>query len=374
MILLLAAGSLPAQQHRATRLGNPATRFAPYVSTPEDLRSRFSSLTLRPDIASILRQWDWRGDMDDLFRAAATAEITEVKLPSGTRMPFMSSREGGKPVMLRDVLWAGEEPISAYSFDFVSKGRFYRCVTPRLCSNFFLEDLGAPSLAIDCTAPGEIPVGRDVLLCMTVRNTGSAAEPGTTISVPIPPGAVLTAISAGAVSAGGKVSWEVPDLAPNKHKQVCAAFTMPHPGSMPFVATAAGTVAPAVQTACESRVIGIPALLIDAVDLQDPVETGSNVTYNIEVTNQGSIPCTDLRLECTLPEAQEFVSGSGASGVEAEGRLVKTVPLASVPPKAVVSWRVIVKALKPGDVRFKVNLFAREFDRPIFEEESTRQY
>ena len=53
-------------------------------------------------------------------------------------MPFMSSREDGKAICLRNILWAGTEPISACAFDFSSNGRRYRCVMPKPCSNFFV--------------------------------------------------------------------------------------------------------------------------------------------------------------------------------------------------------------------------------------------
>jgi hypothetical protein len=52
----LAAVPAAAPQHRATHLGNPATRFAPPLATPEDLRALFKDPELRPDIASILRE------------------------------------------------------------------------------------------------------------------------------------------------------------------------------------------------------------------------------------------------------------------------------------------------------------------------------
>ena len=57
-------------------------------------------------------------------------------------MPFMSSREAGKAICLRNVTWAGKEPIHAYAFTFASNGRLYRCITPKPCSNFFVVDLG----------------------------------------------------------------------------------------------------------------------------------------------------------------------------------------------------------------------------------------
>jgi uncharacterized repeat protein (TIGR01451 family) len=94
-------------------------------------------------------------------------------------------------------------------------------------------------------------------------------------------------------------------------------------------------LAPEARTSCETKIVGIPALLIDAVDLDHPVEVGREVTYNIKVINQGNIPCTNLRLVCTLPDSESFVSGSGPTAVQAEGREVKTGPITSLVPKSV---------------------------------------
>ena len=373
-LMTLAVAQAAAQQHRATRLGSPATRFAPPLTTPEDLRRLFSDARLRPDIASILDQWGWKGNLDDLLSAAATNTISDVKIPVGTRMPFMSSRERGKPVTLRDVLWAGKEPAPAYTFEFSSKGRGYRCVTPKACSNFFLEDLGAPFLTLDCSAPGEVPVGRPVQICLTLRNTGDAAEPQASLRLPFPEGAVIARASEGALFSHSSVTWEIPKLEASDGKKFCAVFNTRQPGSLPFAATASGALAPAAQTGCETRVVGIPAILIDAVDLEDPIEVGSDVIYDIKVTNQGSLSCTNVRLVCTLPESEEFVSGTGPTPVLAEGRTLTTEPLSSFAPKSAVTWRVIVKALKPDDARFKINLSADQFVEPIFEEEPTQLY
>ena len=52
--VILFSARAEAQQHRATRLGHPATRFAPPLVTPEDLRARFRDEKLKPDIAEIL--------------------------------------------------------------------------------------------------------------------------------------------------------------------------------------------------------------------------------------------------------------------------------------------------------------------------------
>jgi hypothetical protein len=79
-------------------------------------------------------------------------------------------------------------------------------------------------------------------------------------------------------------------------------------------------------------------------------------------------------LVCTLAESQEFVSGSGATAVQAQGRVVSTEPLPALEPKAQVSWRVVAKALSPDDCRFKVEMTSDQLQRPVEETEASRQF
>ncbi len=483
VVVGLTISMLPAaaQQHRATRLGDPAHRFAKPLQTPDDLRQLFADPSMRADVASILAQAGWKGDVDDLRRAAATAPIIAVKLPRGTRMPFMSSRNNGRPVTLIDVLWDGRNPINAYEFEFVSKRWRYRCVTPKACANFFVVDLGpviavevvrrtpakvslcdpfevvfevrnmggaaltqvqlteavpacwraldsrtemvfdagtlqpgeskvhgyraqavatgrcvglvrvtsaegataksestvlaqVPVLAVDCSASGEVLAGRPLDVCVTVKNTGDAVEPGALVALAIPQGAVVGTIRDGGVNQEGAVVWNLPELAPGAAKSVCVTFTVAQPGSVEFRVGAKGRCAQPVESRCSTTVAGIPAILLEVVDVEDPIEVGNQVTYEIRVTNQGSSVGTNLKWVCTLPEGQEFVSGGGPTAVQGEGRTGRAEPLAAIEPKAEVVWRVVVKATQQADARFKVEMTSDQFQRPVEEWEATSQY
>ena len=57
-----------------------------------------------------------------------------------------------------------------------------------------------------------------------------------------------------------------------------------------------------------------------------------------------------------------------------EGRMVKFFPLSSLAPKAKAAWRVVVRAVSPGDVRFKVVLNVDQLTRPVEETEATNLY
>lgn len=381
LILLLLLAALErqpafAEQHRATRLGHPATRFAPPIATVEDLRSRFRDARLQTDMVEVLRQWGWKGDVNDLFQAALTAEVADIKIAVGTTMPFMSSRENGRPICLRNVLWAGKEPAPAYAFEFTSKGRRYRCVTPKACSNFFVEDGGKelkPALALECTAPDETLAGRPVEACLSLKNTGTGVEPRATVRLAVPPGALPTRASEGGALSDAEVTWEIAGLKPGASQRVCAVFAARQPGVLEFRASASGTVTPAVQSSCSGAIIGVPAILLEVIDLEDPVEVGQEVVYEIKVTNQGTAPGTNIRLSCVLPPGEEFVSGSGATAVQSSPSVAMDV-LPALAPKAVAAWRLVVKARAASDARFKVILSSDQFREPIEEVESTQLY
>ncbi|HNQ90160.1 MAG TPA: hypothetical protein PKM73_16200 [Verrucomicrobiota bacterium] len=476
------AASAAAQQHRATRLGHPSTRFAPPLKTPEDLRRLLQDERMKADITSILDQAGWTGNVDDLRRAAGTAPIAEVKVPTGTVLPFMSSRKDGKPVTLINVLWAGQEAIDAYAFFFSSKGRRYRCLTPKACSNFLVEDLGpeppslvltkaipadvsrcdpidvkilvrnnshvpltrvtvtdtlpegmstlddqtalnldagnlapgagmefafkvkaaaegayvnraqaacaegataeaaaqttvhAPRLALDCVAPAEALPGRPVRTCLSVTNRGDALDPRVAVTLVKPAGAAFESATEGGVLDGERVVWELGPLGAGAGRTLCAAFIASQPAALGFSATAEGGCAEPVQTACSTRVSGVPGILLEVVDVEDPIEVGKEVTYLITVTNQGSMPLTRICLTCALPGGQEYVSGTGATPVQAQNRTLVMQPLPSLEPRATATWRVTAKALQVGDTRFKVELTGDQFPRPVEEYEATQQY
>jgi uncharacterized repeat protein (TIGR01451 family) len=209
---------------------------------------------------------------------------------------------------------------------------------------------------------------------LTVTNTGAVAEPKVTVTLPIPDRATLTGATESGAAANGRVVWEIDTLAPQASRRLCASFTLPQPGLLAFSGEARGACAPAVQAQCATRVVGVPGILVEVVDVEDPIEVGNPVTYNIRVTNQGSVVGTQLTVVCTLAEGQEFIEGTGATPVRAQDRTVSMEPLRMLEPKATASWRVVVKATAARDARFRAEVASDQFTRPVEEVEATEQY
>ena len=119
---------------------------------------------------------------------------------------------------------------------------------------------------------------------------------------------------------------------------------------------------------------GVPAILLEVIDISDPIEVGADETYVITVTNQGTADDNNIRIECTLPAEEDFVSAEGPTKFNAEGKSVVFEPLSSLAPKAKVTYRVVVKGTSAKDVRFKTSLTSDMLTSPVEETESTHVY
>lgn len=244
--------------HRATRLGNPATRFAPPLKTPEDLRRTLLSDALREDVREVARKSGYIGDMEDFRKAAETAPIKELSIPPNTLLPAMSTRKKGKADLLTNILWAGKKPIDAYEFSFISGERRYRVVTPKACSNFWVEEqLPKPKaeLALNCEAPAESTGDALVEVCCTLKNVGELPEPQATLALPYPAGAKVRCVSGGPdVTDQARLTWKFDNLAPGEKRTVCANFTPTQAGVLAVTASATGQRAAGVSASKETRV------------------------------------------------------------------------------------------------------------------------
>lgn len=368
--------SLGAQteRHRATRLGNPATRFTPPLETVDDLRSRFGDLSLRPDFADILRQWGWPGKLDDFFAAGLTNDISEWQIAVGETMPFMSSREAGRPVCLRNVTWAGTAPIPAYAFVFHSNGRVWRCVTPKPCGNFFIEDLGPEprhGLAIDCETPNKVIVGRTVEVRLRLGNTGNVPEPRATVVLTVPDGATLTSVTDDGIALNKFVRWIVSDLPTNATRQVRAVLKTQKTGRLNFEVTAGSAAVAPMHGGCETEVVGVPAILLEKSDDPDPVAVGDPTTYTVKITNQGTADDANVQLVVTI--APELTPVSSAEG-RIDGQIVTLPLIPKLAPGTAVTYEILAKGVSLGDGHTKFTLTSDMLKSPLVAEESTTVY
>jgi len=230
-----------------------------------------------------------------------------------------------------------------------------------------------PVLKVAKSAPAMRYVGRPATYTITVTNTGDGEARDTVLTDTLAAGAEFVRADGGGRMSGGKVTWPLGTLKPNESKKVSVTVNATRKGELRNTAVAKAYCAEASDEAVIA-VKGIPAILLECVDHADPIELGANETYTITVTNQGSADDTNIVIKCTLPDAQEYVSGDGPAKATKEGKDVTFAALKSLAPKAKATYRVVVKGVRTGDIRFKVRLTSDQLTSPVTETESTHIY
>ncbi len=231
---------------------------------------------------------------------------------------------------------------------------------------------GAPAVSITKECPSLRYVGRNAEFTITVSNTGTGDAQNVVVTDMIPAGISYISSDNGGSRQGNNIVWRIGTLPAGKSAVLTSKFACNTIGD--FSNTAKVTYCAEDEATCDISVKGIPAILIECVDNPDPIEVGKNVTYTITVTNQGTAVGTNIKLDCTLPAQEEFVSADGPTRGTGSGKSVTFEPLPSLAPKATATFRVTVKGTDVGDVRFRVEMTSDQLTSKVMETESTNIY
>ena len=231
-----------------------------------------------------------------------------------------------------------------------------------------------PVLTIIGKAPTKRFVGNKSPYTITVSNKGNAPAKDLLVKLLLPPGVVLQSANEGGVASGNTVVWKISSLLPNDTRKVRAMTICKQIMKARAVASATAKAADRVETAIFTDIAGIAGLLTTLVDLNDPVPVGDDVTYQITSKNTGSLDSTKVRITCTLAKEMQYIESVGATKGTLKGNVLTFDPLPAVTPGATATWKVKLKAIAPGDVRFQVSVESDQLDRPVELFESTHFY
>jgi len=213
-----------------------------------------------------------------------------------------------------------------------------------------------------------------------VSNSGDAEAKDVVITDQIPSGMTFASANENGFSSGSSVTWNVGTIAPGSSKSVSVTLNGIAPGTMRNTATARAYCCGEATASAEVSFKGVAAVLLEMVDTPDPIEVGNQTVYTIDVTNQGYADDHNIRIKCTLPDEEKYISAdsSGAKNVQfsVSGQVVTFEPVPVIAPKERIQYRVTVQALRVGNVRFAVEMRTDESNSggPINETESTNIY
>jgi len=231
-----------------------------------------------------------------------------------------------------------------------------------------------PVLGITKTATKNQFAGRDIVYDIKVSNTGDAPANNLVVTDDLPAGVTVVSASNGGVATPGKITWNVGSLAPAASATFQVTVKALAQGTFKNTASAAAVCADAVAASAVTDVVGKAAILLEVIDVEDPLSLGDEETYTITATNQGTAPDTNIVIVCKIEDSMTFVSAGGQTEGSHAAGVVTFKPLASLASKGVAVWHVKVKAVKKGDVRFAVEMTTDELKRPVNETEATQIY
>ena len=120
------------------------------------------------------------------------------------------------------------------------------------------------------------------------------------------------------------------------------------------------------------EILGVPLIQMRVFDQTDPLMTGQTMNYSVEIRNTGTTSATRLSLTADIPLQLRGIRGNGPSEVLIEGQKVTIAPLDSLAPGKVALYTIQVKAVEPGDARFKASVKTLSMGEPLQAEEATR--
>lgn len=306
--------------------------------------------------------------------------VVSGRLPEGMKTDKTS---GPFSVRVGD-LEAGESKPLEICVEATRKGSFTHRVNAAADGGLTAESADVttmvkePVLTITKTGPERTYGGRNINYEITVSNVGDGIAEDVTVVDTLPQGVVFKSASQGVKPKAGKLTWKLGSLAPGASTVLQASVKADEHGKVTNVARATDSCAKPVQASVTTDVVGIPAILLEVVDVEDPIEIGENATYVITVTNQGTAPGHDIGIDVVLPPNVSYVSSTGANAAMGAGKLsgdrLNFPKLPVLAAKAEVSYRVVVKAQGAADARFKVSMTSRELTSPVEETEATNYY
>jgi hypothetical protein len=234
----------------------------------------------------------------------------------------------------------------------------------------------SPSIKVDIHGPTLRYVGRMATFELIVSNNGAVTSDNVRAVYRIPDG-----FRFGRAKQGGKfdeatnaVNWFVGRLESGQTAKLKLALMAIRPGIYLHQGGALSEHGARASTQFESHVEGTASLVLEIIDLDDPVEVGVETAYEVRVRNEGSKAAQNVGISCELPAGVELIQAKGPAKHLTENGLVVFKSLPELTPGKTAIYRIHVRGNVGGNHRFRVRLASDSIREPLIFEELTKFY
>lgn len=228
--------------------------------------------------------------------------------------------------------------------------------------------IAAANLVAELTGPPLRYQNSEAVYHLVVTNTGKAVCESLKAEVRLPMGVkYLSGVSEGTVE-GDVLRWNIDALQPGAVREYDLVCKMDRTGEMVLSFACTGTAAGRTNVSIETLVEAIADLVMTIGDPIAPAPINTDVTYEMTITNRGSKAAEDVRVVAQFGHGIEPVRVEGQTGELLPGQVLFN-PIARIEPGDTLRLKVIAKADRAGDHRFRTEV--RHGETSMMAEEST---
>lgn len=241
-------------------------------------------------------------------------------------------------------------------------------VTSKICTNICCSELNVVK-----TGPKEQSLGKNADYQISVTNTGDVPLNHVVITDTAPPATAIISAN-GATVRGNQAIWKLKELQAGEKATFVISLTTCTPGNFTSRANVCSIDGCNASSEATTRWKGRPSLHACISDTNDPICVNDPTSYDIQLSNQGLEPDSNVKVIVRFPkEVQPLVTCGDLKGT-ISGQTVTYQACATMWPKQTLNLRIDAKGRESGEGRVIVEVTSDSIGTPIAQQESTTVY
>jgi len=234
----------------------------------------------------------------------------------------------------------------------------------------------APEIRVTCEGPNRRFLQRKAKHQFTIENRGTAKATNVGLVARLPSGLrYVSADNRGRYdSQSHAVYWKMPELTEGVAGTVEITTIPVSVGQQNIKFEADADLKLFSSTDHELVVEHLIDVFFDIDDAIDPIEVGSQTSYQMRVLNQGTKAAGNVLLQVDFPPGLTPDSVDGNLRHQIKGQRVVFEPISSLPPGQEITLSIRATGKSPGDHRVVANIRADGREVAISKEDTTRVY
>lgn len=228
-----------------------------------------------------------------------------------------------------------------------------------------------PIVVAELAVPENVLHGTPMLAQVVVGNSGDAPARNLQAALQLPVGTETAQLPAGVTRDGDRLLWNIPQIPAGQEVQLPLELKLATPGAHELSLACVGPDGSVTNTKASVTSEAYADLKLLVNDPVAPAPVGAPVTYELTITNRGSLDAKNVHIVAQFSDGIEPESASGWNHQVVPGQVrFDTVP--QIAAGQSVQLKVIAKASTAGVHRFRAEVRCEDNEARLVEEESTR--